>query len=88
MLIRPHRGSLVDAMAEVKEIEPTLEAVKKWASELYPEFPLEKEQVERIEVKPYSFDKRIDWDTYIVTIVGYGVVGFTNGPLCGEINGN
>ncbi len=31
-------------------------------------------------VKPYVFDKRINWDTYIVTHNGCAV-GYTNGPF-------
>jgi hypothetical protein len=34
-----------------------------------------------VSVKPYVFDKRINWDTHIVEIQGLGVYGFTDGPL-------
>ena len=33
-----------------------------------------------LKVEPYLFDKRIGWDTYIVTLDG-NAIGFTNGPL-------
>ena len=33
------------------------------------------------EVKPYIFDERINWDTHIVTLEGYGVLGFTDSPV-------
>ncbi len=32
-------------------------------------------------IAPYCFDDRIGWDTYIVTVPGYGVLGMTDGPL-------
>jgi hypothetical protein len=34
-----------------------------------------------IHVEPYTYDARIDWDTYLITIDGYGVWGMSNGPL-------
>lgn len=44
-----------------------------WGVDLTPEMIL---------VKPYGgMDERIGWDTYIVTIEGHGVYGFTDGPL-------
>jgi hypothetical protein len=33
-----------------------------------------------IEVKPYTYDERIGWDTYIVTVDG-AAVGFTDGAI-------
>lgn len=33
-----------------------------------------------VHVEPYAYDERVGWDTYIVTLDGYGVVGFTDGP--------
>lgn len=69
-LFRPQRGSLDAAMAEVRkvatraELATLLHAPEDWIS-----------------VEPYGgVDKRIGWDTYIVTVRGQGV-GFTNGPL-------
>lgn len=42
-----------------------------------------------LEIKPYGwkygelplYDPRIGWPLYIVTLKGYGVLGFANGPL-------
>jgi hypothetical protein len=33
-----------------------------------------------VHVEPYGFDRRIGWDTHLVTIDGYGVWGMTDGP--------
>lgn len=35
----------------------------------------------QLRVQPYMRDERIGWDTHIVTIDGYGVAGFTDGPV-------
>jgi hypothetical protein len=34
----------------------------------------------KVHVEPYVFDDRINWDTHLVTIDGYGVWGMTDGP--------
>jgi hypothetical protein len=38
----------------------------------------------QIKIEPYAWDHRIGWDTHVVVITGYGVIGFTDGP-CSEI---
>ncbi len=78
---RPHRGSLADALAECVEVtspEELKAAILKEESH---------SKVIGIRIKDYGFDKRIDWDTYIVTVQHErngkseygGVAGFTNG---------
>jgi hypothetical protein len=73
MKYRPHRGSLDSAMSEMVELEPTLGAL---AVHL-------KVPPDTIKVEPYGYDKRIDWDTYMVLIWGVPS-GFTDGPLRSE----
>ena len=36
---------------------------------------------DKITVEQYTYDERNDWDTYIVSVEGYGVVGYTDGPI-------
>lgn len=36
---------------------------------------------EDLYLAPYFYDGRTGWDTWIVKLKGYGVLGFTNGPL-------
>lgn len=73
VLFRPQRGSLDAAMAEVREVGmPDLVA---YAVEITGQ---DKPQ---LTVKPYARDERIDWDTYLVTVEGFGVLGYTNGAL-------
>jgi hypothetical protein len=79
MKIRPHRRLLDEAMAEVKEIEATMEAVRRWADESFG--VMQPPDLSGIEVKHYTYDARIKWDTYIVTLPGWGVLGFTDGPV-------
>jgi len=38
---------------------------------------------EALTISLYCFDDRIGWNTYLVTLEGYGPVGFTDGPLLG-----
>ena len=77
MKIREHRGLLDDAMDTCKEIAPTMEAV---INEVLPSLPVFLHiKPEDIHVKPYGYDKRIEWDTHIVFVDGYGVYGFTDG---------
>lgn len=80
-LFRPHRGQLDDAMKEVEEVNDwngLVEVVRKGYSGL-----LKPEEItrERLTVKPYGYDARIQWDTHIVNLENVGVVGFTNFPL-------
>ena len=84
MKIREHRGSLAESMETVCEIEPTLEAVvdhmhadKGWPG-LYAKVTPETVRVEKY---GSGTDPRIGWNTHIVTIEGYGVYGFTDGPI-------
>jgi hypothetical protein len=75
-LFRPQRGSLAEAMAEVREVKTRadIDAIHHgWHV---------------VAVDPYGgIDKRIGWDTYIVTgrtaDGQVDVYGFTDGPLDG-----
>lgn len=74
---RPHRGGglreSMELMQEVETIDQILDIVNQNSIMSFTKGD--------IKIKPYGYDPRIDWDTYIVTIDGYGVVGFTNGEL-------
>jgi hypothetical protein len=79
MKFREHRGGLGESMATVIELPAEHAALvahcamllDKWYFEFKPE---------ELHVEPYAFDPRISWDSYIVTIDRYGVMGFTDGP--------
>jgi hypothetical protein len=80
-LFRPHRGELADAMDEVVEL-PSFAALVAHLNHLH----REEYGPDRVKVEPYgidgkpSFDRRVGWHTYIVTVDGMAA-GFTNGPL-------
>lgn len=72
---RWHRGSLSDSLAT------TVEVTDRYALFLL----LEKDWHEpvsgkAVDIKHYGFDRRIGWDTHLVTINGH-VAGMTDGPL-------
>ena len=78
---RPHRGSLAAAMAEVVEVQDFVGLVNHMRSEVVSYYPSHRlPTIETTEVKPYAYDSRIGWDTYMVTVDGQAW-GFTNGPL-------
>lgn len=68
VLFRPHREFLDQAMAEVREVI-TLEETR-------PSYGKDS----KLTCEWYSFDHRIDWDTYICCEDG-NAYGFSNGPL-------
>lgn len=80
-LYRPVRGGLDESMKEKKELGSTAELVAAiedhWNN-----------KVASLFVKPYGFDVRINWDTYIVMVkFARGIhefvpVGYTNAPVC------
>lgn len=79
-LFREHRGLLADSILTVREIT-SLGDLRAYVADLTGG------QFRDVVVEPYGvdgkpfFDQRIGWDTYIVTVPGYGVLGFTNGPV-------
>lgn len=79
MKFREHRGAYMDSMATVVEIADHAALVDHIRSMLAPyRFEFDSRL---LRVKPYGgIDSRNGWDTYIVTIDGFGVVGFTDGP--------
>lgn len=79
ILFRPQRGSLAAAMAEVREIADRADLVAHLA-ETHSDQAVEITDA-TVRVEPYGFDKRIGWDTHLVTVEGWGPAGFTNALL-------
>ena len=79
MKLGEHRGMLSDSMETVIEIPATMDALKSAIDNSLQFIGIV--NVKRIHVKHYCFDKRINWDTHIVTIDDYGVFGFTDAPV-------
>lgn len=83
-LFRPHRGGLEEAMKEVVDL-PDFAALVAHLNTIHgslnAHFGVPPYKPEQVKVEPYGgFDKRIGWQTYIVTVDGQAV-GFTNGPM-------
>lgn len=79
MKFREHRGSLAAAMESVIEVADRPALVRHLQALLE---PWGRTVVDSdVEIEPYGHDDRIGWDTHIVKLRGYGVVGFTNGAL-------
>ena len=71
-LYRPQRGSLEESMKEVVELIDK-EALAEHLDE----------DVDRITVRRYAWDNRINWDTYLVCVDGHAW-GYTNGSVDDE----
>ena len=69
MKYRPQRGGLAESMAKTVELRATIEALGEYLC--IDPFA--------IEVKPYCYDDRTGWKTYLVTVDGQAV-GFTDSP--------
>lgn len=81
MKFREHRGALADSMKTLVEL-PDRVALVEHCRKLLAPFRFQFDAA-TLEVQPYGIgrgDDRIGWKKiYIVTIKGYGVIGFTDG---------
>ena len=66
ILYRPHRGTLADAMAEVKEFSSIKEMREYLAQDHKNAF-----DISDIVISYYCYDDRIGWETFIVTVTRY-----------------
>lgn len=76
MRIRMHRGSLSDSILTVADIAPDLPAVRAYLAER----GIPDAATAVIEVEPYGYDERIDWDSHMVKVDGFPMA-WTDGPL-------
>lgn len=79
---REHKGSYEDSMATAVEVEgwPGLLAHLQELAWHWPSMPPVDAQT--VQIQPYyGIDHRNGWDTYIVSLHNYGVMGFTDGPV-------
>ena len=78
---RPHRGLLDEGMKRVFEFETTEELLVHLRKEFEGFIKPENLTEETIEVDFYGNDTRNNWNTYIVHLPNFGVLGFIDGPL-------
>ena len=75
MKFREHRGGLAESMETVVELNTRKEFcdhIGKIARKFVPEGEF------TIRFQEYSFDTRINWDTWLVILDGYGPIGMLN----------
>lgn len=76
---RRHRALLVESLATAETVNSMAELVALVKKDLYP-WGVDVEPAQ-VHVEPYGgVDERCGWDTHIVTVDGYGVWGFADGP--------
>lgn len=80
MKIREHRGGLAESMETVTEIDGTMVALVAHINAKLTPFGFVVRPA-LVTCTPYCTDARINWQTYMVTVDGYGVFGFTDGPV-------
>lgn len=73
---RDHRGGLAESL-ETTQVFNSLNELIDYLKQSLKEYNFEFLNSD-IKIKPYCYDKRIHWNTYIVTIKNFGVVGFTD----------
>ncbi len=78
---REHKSTLEDSMKTVVEVGSKQELARVIANCLGIRSHGLNISVDTIQINFYGFDTRINWDTYIVTLANYGVVGFISGKL-------
>lgn len=76
---REHRGTLAASMETARLVADRPALVALLAQLLAPRALEVKPDM--VQVRPYGRDDLTGWDAHIVTIEGYGVAGFTDGPL-------
>lgn len=75
---RDHRGGLAESMATERQFENGEEVKAHIRRELYPW----EVDTSVIDAAFYAVDKRIDWkESWIITIPGYGIAGWVDGPI-------
>lgn len=78
MKFRSHKGTLAESMDTVKEVKD-LNDVKKILEKEYEPYKILPGE---ITCKYYCYDKRINWDSWIILENGYAI-GFSDGQLFG-----
>lgn len=79
MKVRPQRELLEDSMFEVQEIEPTRTALLDWVYKSFRGMQLP--DMHSMVVQYYCYDNRIGWDTHIIYLPEWGVLGFSDAPV-------
>ena len=79
MRFREHRGNLYDSLKttiEIKDKQELYEILREDLNHFYFDF-----SIDDMQCIPQGFDRRCGWDTYLITIKNFGVIGMTDGKL-------
>lgn len=76
--VRLQRGSLSESLETMAMIAPTREALLDYLEPHYGDL-----SHRRLEVKPYTSDDRIGWDTHLVVVDNHALA-YTDGPVMEE----
>jgi hypothetical protein len=74
MRAREHRGNLAESLATVFNFETKEDLLKEINERMATHFG-----PDDVGFLPQGFDDRCGWDTYLVSIRGYGPFGYTDG---------
>lgn len=79
---RPHSmGGLVgESMEHIKEFDSKLQLVE-FLQNKYDLMPPDTVTMDTLEIIPRGYDDRINWDTHLLHVKGWGVLGYLDGPL-------
>ena len=77
---RDHRGGLAESMETMQEFD-SLGSLNVYLKSILHKYCIDDLDVKNTTIKPYGFDKRIAWDSHIVQLEGWGVLGFTDRPV-------
>jgi len=80
MKIREHRRILKDSMDTVLEIDNSLDSIVDVINKSLSPYNIIVTP-DMVNIEKYCYDYRIDWDTHLITIKGYGVFGMTDGNI-------
>jgi hypothetical protein len=78
-LFRDYKKSFIESMITVQEFDSKKRLIDYF--KLSHSESVKEHDFSKITIKPYGYDSRVKWDTYIVHLENYGVLGFTNGPV-------
>jgi len=76
---REHRGLFEDAMKTVVEVADRTALIEHLRKVYDDGMPMP--DLEKMVIEYYCYDDRIGWDTYIIYVKNYGVLGFSDGPI-------
>ncbi len=81
VFFRPHKGSLKESIALAVPVKDIDDLITMIAKDLAPYDHGVTINRDTVKIIYYTVDTRIDWNTYIVTLEDYGVMGYINGKL-------